>query len=447
MFGIALKKKLQHAVRFLKGDVWRIRARDLSRTRSVLLKHLRIFLLAIRGFSAHRCSLHASALTFFTILSIVPAVAMFFGVAKGFVSESVLEERLTSALPGQEDVAARLIEFSRSMLESARGSIVAGVGVVVLFWTVIKVLTHVEKSFNTIWGVKENRSLGRRFTDYLSIMIICPVLLIASGGMTVAISSGVQAVMDRIGLLGFLAPLVTLVLRMLPYCIGWGLFAFVCIFMPNTKVKFASGIFGGIVAGTIYQVMQWGYVSFQIGVAKYSAIYGGLAALPLFLIWLQLSWLVVLFGAELSFAHQNVETYEFEPDCLNARHSFKRLLALRMTQMLVRDFSEGKAPLDGSDLSHELGVPIRLVNDVLYELIEAHIIVETKRRAPAGVGYQPARAIENLTIGFVLEALDNRGTDAVPMLDSPELSKLSDSLREFREAVRSSEANIALKDV
>jgi membrane protein len=447
MYYTALKKKLQRLVGFLKGDVWRIRSRDLPRMRSLLLKHLRILLLAVRGFSAHRCSLHASSLTFFTILSIVPAVAMLFGVAKGFVSESVLEERLTAALPGQEDVAAQLIEFSRSMLANARGSIVAGVGVAVLFWTVIKVLTHVEKSFNTIWGVKENRPLGRRFTDYLSIMIICPVLLIASGGITVAISSKVESLVDSVAVLGFLGPFVSLLLRLLPYCIGWGLFAFICIFMPNTKVKLASGVFGGIVAGTIYQLMQGGYVSFQIGVAKYSAIYGGLAALPLFLIWLQLSWLVVLFGAELSFAHQNVETYEFEPDCLNARPSFKRLLALRMTQMLVRNFSEGGEPLNGSDIAHALGVPIRLVNDVLYELVQTRILAETKCRDLQGVGYQPACAIDRLTIGFVLEALDNHGTEAIPMLDSPELSRLADSLREFRSAIRSSEANIALKDV
>ena len=262
-----------------------------------------------------------------------------------------------------------------------------------------------------------------------------------------AVSSRIQSVMDSIALLGLLAPIVSLVLKLLPYCIGWGLFPFIYVFMPNTKVKLASAIVGGVVAGTIYQVMQWAYVSFQIGVAKYSAIYGSLAALPLFLIWMQLSWLVVLFGAELSFAHQNVETYEFEPDCLNARHSFKRLLALRMTQMLVRNFSEGKAPLTGADLSHELGVPIRLVNDVLYELVQARILAETGHRDPKDVGYQPARAIEKLTIGFVLEALDNRGTDAIPMADSPELDKLSDSLGKFREAIHSLEANVALKDI
>ena len=273
MSDMALKKKLEQVVGFLKGDVWRIRSRDLPRTRSLLLKQLRIILLALRGFSADRCSLRASALTFFTILSIVPAVAMVFGVAKGFGMESVLEERLTSALRGQEEVATRLVEFSRSLLESARGGVIAGVGIAVLFWTVIKVLTHVEKSFNAIWGVRELRSLGRRFADYLSIMLVCPVLLIVSGGMTVAVSSKVQAAMDSIALLGFLAPTVSLVLKLLPYCTGWGLFAFIYVFMPNTKVKLASAVVGGVVAGTIYQVMQWAYVSFQIGVAKYSAIW------------------------------------------------------------------------------------------------------------------------------------------------------------------------------
>jgi len=442
-----VREKLTRAVRFLRGDVWRIRSRDLPRSHSFLIRQLRVLLLTFQGFRSDRCSLRASALTFFTILSIVPAIAMTFGVAKGFGLESVLEERIKAALTGQQEVADRLIQFSQSLLESARGGLIAGVGIAVLFWTVIKVLTHVEKSFNAIWGVVEHRTLARRFADYLAMMLICPVLLVISGGVTVLVTSKVQAIVQSVALLGFVAPLVSLLLRVVPYCIGWALFAFVYIFMPNTKVKLKSALVGGVVAGTLYQAVQWVYIACQVGVAKYNAIYGSFAALPMFLIWLQISWLVVLFGAELSFASQNVETYEFEPDCQNASHGFKRLLALRITQMLVQRFAAGEDPVTAAALSHELGVPIRLANEVLHDLVESRILSETRANGSKELAYQPARAVDALTVAFVLEALDGRGTDALPLVESPELDKLAASLRDFRQALRASPANLALKDV
>ncbi len=442
-----LRDRVHSVLRFLRDDVWRIRSRDLPRSRSFLLRQLRVLLLAVRGFAADRCNLRASALTFFTILSIVPAIAMTFGVAKGFGLESVLEQRIRGALAAQEEVADRLIEFSRSMLERARGGVMAGVGIAVLFWTVIKVLSNVEKSFNAIWGITQHRSMGRRFADYLAMMFVCPVLLVISGGVTVLVTSKVQALVQSVALLGLLAPLVSLILRLIPYCIGWGLFAFVYAFLPNTKVKITSAIVGGVVAGTLYQIMQWLYVACQISVAKYNAIYGSFAALPLFLIWLQISWLIVLFGAELSFASQNVETYEFEPDCVNASHSLRRLLALRITQMLVRGFTKGSSPATAARVSHELGVPVRLVNAILGDLVASRILSETSADGGKEVAYQPARSVDALTAAFVLEALDDRGTDAMPLVDSPELDRLAGSLRAFRDAIRSSPANVALKDI
>ncbi len=447
MWQAAIKRKFHEGIRFLRGDVWRIRARDLPRGKLLLLNNVRIILLALRGFARDRCSLRASALTFFTILSIVPAVAMAFGVAKGFGMDSKLEEAILNGLKGQQEAAARIIEFSLSMLENTKGGVIAGVGIVVLFWTVIKVLTNVEKSFNAIWGVKLHRSLGRRFADYLAMMLICPVLLILSGGVTVVVTSGIKAVVEGIALLGFLAPLVELVIKLIPYGLGWVAFAFVYVFMPNTKGNLKSTLVAGIVAGTLYQLMMWAYVAFQVGVSKYNAIYGSFAALPLFLIWLQVSWLVVLFGAELSFAHQNVDTYEFEPDCLDSSRGLRRLLALRIAQMLVGRFAEGADPMTRGEISHELGVPIRLTTDILYELVGARILSETMPEGAKEAGYQPARQIGDLTLAYVLEALDKQGSDAIPLVDSPALEKLSACLAEFGETIRTSPANIALKDV
>ncbi|HQP12356.1 MAG TPA: YihY/virulence factor BrkB family protein, partial [Candidatus Omnitrophota bacterium] len=329
---------IRHLIQFLKVDIWRIRMHKLSRTKSFWLKQLRIMLLAFRGFDEDKCQLRASALTYYSLLSIVPLVAMAFGIAKGFGIEKILEKQLYEKLAGQEEVVERIISFSQTLLETTKGGVIAGVGVAILFWTVIKVLGNIESSFNDIWGIRKSRTWGRKFSDYLSIMLICPLLLIMSSSITVLVTSQVKLVVEKISFLGVLSPAIFMILSLLPYCVIWVLFTYIYIFMPNTSVSFKSGLFGGMIAGTIYQIVQWIYINFQVGVAKYGAVYGSFAALPLFLVWLQMSWIIVLFGAEISFAEQNVETYELEPDCLKASHTYKRLLALRIVQLSVKRF-------------------------------------------------------------------------------------------------------------
>ncbi|TFG92836.1 MAG: YihY/virulence factor BrkB family protein, partial [Syntrophobacterales bacterium] len=202
-----------------------------------------------------------------------------------------------------------------------------------------------------------------------------------------------------------------------------------------------------IIAGTIYQIVQFGYIAFQVGAAKYNAIYGSFAALPLFLIWLQLSWLIVLFGAEFSFAHQNVDTYEFEPDSLKISGSFKRLLSLQISHLLVSNFAEGGKPLTATQLSHRLEIPIRLVHQILFELTACGIVSDTKTDEYKEPAYQPARDIGTLTIQFVIEALENRGTDAIPVAQTAETKALSEALRAFGDEVTGSPSNRLLKDI
>jgi len=359
----------------------------------------------------------------------------------------MLETKLISALHGHEEIAQKIIDFSRTLLENTKGGVIAGVGVAVVFWTVIKVLSQIERSFNDVWGIREARTIGRKFTDYVSMMLICPLLIVISSSATVFVAGKVGQLMESVSFLRFFGPVVLIVLKVLPYGIGWALFTFVYVFMPNTKVNLRSAIVAGVVAGTLYQLVQWGYVSLQIGVAKYNAIYGSFAAAPLFLVWLQLSWLVVLFGAELSFAHQNVETYEFEPDCLRVSHNFKTLLSLMIGRMLVMNFSEGKPPATAAEISHELGAPIRLTNDVLYELVDAGVLSEAKGEGYKEVGYQPARDIGKLTVAFVIEALGRRGSEDIPLVRSEDLERLSRSLGQLATTVRNAPANMLLKDV
>ena len=442
----SVKVKLLKIIDFMKTDVWSIRSRDLPRTKLFLIKQLRVILLALRGFREDKCQLRASALTFYTLLSIVPVFAMAFGIAKGFGFEERLREQLLDKIPGQETAILKVIDFSYNFLENTKGGMIAGIGIIVLFWSVIKVLSHIERSFNDIWGIKQHRSFVRKFSDYLSMMLICPIFIIMSGSFTIFVSAQITSIMERIALLGIFSPVILFLLKFMPYVMIWMLFSFIFVFMPNTKVNFKSGIIAGIIAGTLYQITQWLYIDFQIVLAKYNAIYGSFAALPLLLIWLQISWLLVLLGAEISFAHQNVDTYEFEPDCLKISYSFKRLLTLKIVHLLVKLFDEGEKPWTADEISHNLEIPIRLVRQILYDLNKSGIISEISddnRR----MAYQPARSIDVFTVRYVIDTMEKHGKDAMPYIESPELIKLSECLTTFRAELEKSPGNILLKDL
>jgi membrane protein len=262
---------IQKLIKFLKNDIWKIRLKDYSRPRSFFLKQIIVFMASLKGFDEHKCQLRASALTYYSLLSIVPVIAMAFGVAKGFAFEKILEKQLLERFPAQQDIFIQIFTFANTLLENTKGGLIAGIGVAILFWTVIKVLGNIEESFNDIWGIRKQRPLARKFSDYLSMMLICPILLVIASGITVFMTTQVPLITTRIALLGALAPLVSILIKAVPYVVIWVLFAFIYILMPNTKVRVSSGIFAGIVAGSIYQVVEFFYLKFQVGVASYNA--------------------------------------------------------------------------------------------------------------------------------------------------------------------------------
>ncbi len=438
---------LKKILYFLRHDLWRIRIETLSRKKSFLIKLLRIIVLAFRGFDEDKCSLKASALTFYSLLSIIPAAALAFGIAKGFGMRKLLEKELLERMKGQEEVINYIIGYANSMLEEAKGGIIAGIGIVVLFYLIIRLLENIERSFNDIWGVSHSRSLGRRLSDYLSVLFVAPILFIMSSSITVFITTQIARTTQRIDLLGPVSPFILFSVKILPYCVIWLLFTFVYIYMPNTKVHFKSGLLGGIIAGTIFVLAQWVYINFQVGVSRYGAIYGSFAVLPFFMIWLQISWLIVLFGAEIAFAHQNVGTYEFELDSLNVSHSFKRLLALRIVHLCIMNFIRGEKPLTAEEIRKSLEIPIRLTNQILHDLVQCRVLSETIGEHEKDPLYQPARDIDTLTIAFVIKAIDGLGIRDIPLVHSRVADRISESMKEFTSIVDSSKANLLLKDI
>jgi membrane protein len=445
--GTVSERLMSRIIQFLKKDIWNIRQKDLPPLKSLIFGTLKVLILSIRGVGKDRITLQASSLTFFSLLSIVPVLAMAFGIAKGFGFEKGLEKMLMNTMEGQEQVALRVMEFARGLLAGVKGGLVAGTGLLLLFFTVIKILSHIEKAVNDIWGIKKGRSIGRQITDYLSVLLIGTVLFIMSSSITVLITGGITLAMERFSFLQFLTPGVSVLLRLLPVMALWVLFSFVYVFMPNTKVSLKSGVLAGIIAGTMYYIFQWGYINLQIGIAKQNAVYGSFAALPLFFTWLQISWMIVLFGAEVSFAHQNVEMFEFEEECLGVSHSFKRLLSLRVAQLVIRRFTEGERAWDNEQISRELEIPIRLVNQILYELVTSGVLSEVMVEQDKTIAYEPARDTDTLTIKYVIDALESRGSDNIPVAQSRELESLIESLEKFGDLLDRSESNRLLKAI
>lgn len=438
---------LSRIIRFFRQDLWRIELGSLSPVRSFFLRQVRIILLTFRGFDEDKCALRASALTFYSLLSIVPFAAVAFGIAKGFGVQKLLERELMEKMKGQEEVLSYILTFANSALEDARGGLIAGVGVAMVLFLVVKLLGNIEQSFNDIWGVRQSRTWGRRLSNYLSVIFVAPILMIMSSSITLFIAAGIKSLAERAGMSDQLNFLLVPSLKLLSYCVVWLLFIFIYIFMPNTKVKWRSGVLGGIVAGTAYEILQWGYITFQIGVSKYGAIYGSFAVLPLFMVWLQLSWLIVLFGAEISFAHQNVETYELEPESLGASISTKRLLALSVTHICIKRFIKGEKPLSATEIANALEAPIRLMNQVLYDLVSCGILSESIGAEEKVVLYQPARSPDALSINFVIRSLDTLGSEEIPINRSSEIDRISKCMEEFSAIIERSDANILLKDI
>ncbi len=434
-------------INFVRTDIWRIRLEELPFGKSFLLRQSRVIILTLRGYNDDRCLLRASSLTFFTLLSIVPIVAVFFGIAKGFGFERRLGRELFQRFPGQEDVLNQIINFANSLLQQTQGGLIAGVGLLVLFWAVLKVLGHIERAFNDIWEIKESRSWIRKFSDYLAIMLIAPIFILMSGSITVFIKAQVSQITQKVAYLDVLNPFIYFLFESMPYILIWILFTILYIIMPNTKVSLKAGLLGGVVAGTLYQIAQWAYITFQISAAQINAIYGSLAALPLFLIWLQISWWIVLFGAELSFASQNVDTYEFEPDSLKVSPGFRKLLTLQVVHLLINKFQNGDKPLTDSQISDKLQMPIRLVHRIISELVESGLVSEIKTKTDKEFAYQPARDINQLTIQSVLQALDHQGIEDIPVAQTEEYQALSQALQDFSQSMAESPANKLLKNI
>ncbi|MEA1885670.1 MAG: YihY/virulence factor BrkB family protein, partial [Bacteroidota bacterium] len=290
---------IRRQIKYITEDIWRIPLGELPKRKTFLIRELRILVLAFKGFMEDKVQLRASALTFNTLLSIIPVAAIAFGIAQSFGFKERLEIEIRKALEGHEEVMNWILQITENFLETSSGGFIAGIGLIILLWSVMQVLNHIEKSFNHIWQIKKSRPWVRKFADYISILVLAPVFIVLSGSFTVYLNTKMSSISDQAVIMSTLKPVLVFLLKLIPYVIMWLVLTLLYLVMPNTRVKFKSALVAGIIAGTIFQLVQLLYINFQIGVSRYSAIYGSFAAFPLFIIWMQISWLVVLMGAEI----------------------------------------------------------------------------------------------------------------------------------------------------
>ncbi len=433
--------------RSLNDTIWHTSLSDLSKRKSFLIRQSRIILAASRGFLNDRVTLRASALTFYTLLSVIPIVAIAFAIAKGFGLDLNLEEIVTKEFKSQPEVLNWLLNVSRNALQDTRGGYMAGIGVIILFWSVMSLLDQIESSFNYIWQIRIPRPWHRKFTNYLTIMLIGPVLLILSSSITVFVGTELSNFISRAAILDFFKPVVSFLVKFTPYLLTWLALALLFMIMPNTRVKFKPALIAGIVAGTMIQILQWLYIDLQFGITKLNAIYGSFAAIPLFILWVQASWTIVLLGAELSFANQNLTRYEYESDSLNVSHFQKKALVLMIMNKLAGNFSEGAKPIGAETIAGSLKIPVRLVTDIMQDLYNVELVSVIHENEHDERLFQPALDINKLTVSYILNKLDKKGTPNQIFAKSKEFEKVAGMLEKFNNLVSKSDSNKLVKDL
>ncbi len=410
-------------------------------------KYTRVILSSFKGYRQDRCGLRASALTLYTLFSIVPVMAMAFGIAKGFGFQQFLENKVLSMFAGQEEVIKNVLEFSTNLLEKTKGGLVAVLGVILLMYSLVKLMGHIENAFNKIWSAKEDRSIIRKITDYITISIASGLLVLFSGSANIFITTRLEKFLQVLNWPVSLESLISFGFNIFPFISIWMLFVFFYVFIPNKKVDLISALAGGIIAGTIFQIAQMTYLKFQMGVSSYNAIYGSFAALPLFLIWLQASWIILLYGAEIAFAWENTST--FETDGMDYEHTsiyLQKLIMLRIILLCVKRFAQGQAPATDIEISTELKIPLKIIKILLKELMVCKLLFEVSS-TPVCLGYSPAMDIESLTIMDVITAFETKGDKNVHIGGTLEFEALEESLNAFGTAARDSCGERKLKDI
>lgn len=439
-----MKQKISDIWKFVTYDIWRITENEVTKTKFSIYNIIKTVYLCINRFTTDRLANKASALTYSTLLAIVPMLAILFAIARGFGFSSLMEQQLRSGFGGSPETTEAIFSFVDSYLSQTKGGVFIGIGLVMLLWTVINLVSSIEITFNRIWQVKKERSMYRKITDYFSMLLLMPILIVVSGGLSVFMSTMLKQMED----FALLAPILKFLIQLIPFGLTWIMFTGLYAFMPNTKVKLKHALISGILVGTAYQAFQLLYISSQLWVSRYNAIYGSFAALPLFLLWLQISWTICLFGAELTYAGQNIRNFSFDKDTQNISRRYRDFISILIMSLIAKRFEQGVSPYTAELLSEEHQIPIRLTNQTLYQLQEIGLIHEIATDEKSqDIAYQPSIDINQLNVAILLERLDVCGSEDFKVDKEEEYNGQWKVLLDSRKEYYKSASKVLLKDL
>jgi len=403
---------------FLSKEIWRD-PQDAGRWYFFYYQAVRVILLTAHGLKNRMILLRASALSYSTLLAIVPLLAIIVSMLKGLGFHARLEQMLINSLAAEhEDLIARIVGYISNTDFKALGAF----GTAILIYASVMMISNVERSFNELWGVPRHRTVTRKISNYISFLFLGPFLMVLSTAIIASLSANtVVTALTEYKLFEHFSALFS---RMASYVILWVAFTSLYILLPNTKVKFVPALIAGVICGSLWKIVFVAYTNFNINVAHYNTIYGTFAALPIFIIWVYFSWLIVLMGAQLSCAIQNVRSYQHEMQASEAGCELKEEMALHIMLHICFRFHHGLSRSGVDQLSEALALPVRLVREITRELYDGGLLQEIPGEE---VTFQPVKNIGLIRALDVCHAIrhDGRGAWQAPEKEkSPALQAL-----------------------
>ena len=431
---VHLKNRMTHLL-------WEQNPEELGRLPCILLRQVQAVAFVIRDFMQNQCLMRASALTYYTMLSLVPLLGLTFALLKAFGVQNLLQPWIMEKLNvGDGRVADAILTYINNTQMTQMGTF----GLIFLLVAVVSLLTNVEKTFNHVWGVEAVRPLLRRFSDYLSVVLIGPVLIISAISMTSTLAS--NHVVQKLMALELVGNSIFLFFKVAPFLFMWLAFTVLYIFMSNIKVEWRAAFAGGIVGGTLWQLAQVGYVHFQVGVGRYNAIYGTMAALPIFMVWLYISWVIVLLGLEVCYARQNLRAGGQDLRLSQVSRNGLEQMALALLITLADGFSKGRPALSQEQLSLALGIPPRLCRQLICLLTQTGFVSEN-RSTNGRCTYQPGRSPETLTVAKIFMEMRKSGKTISQRLPHPFTTAAGTLCRQIERLTTEGLKGATLKDL
>lgn len=403
------KVKFSDIIHFIRYDMWRRTETEFDGFFQKLgYAIIRTIVLVVRGFNNKNLNDKAKSLTYSLIFAIVPILAMIFAVAKGFGVADVIETQLNKSFLGETGMVPTIMEMVDRYLETAQDGLFIGIGILILLWAVYSFFQSVETAFNQIWNVRKSRSILRQITTYIAIVVLIPVLIVCSAGINIFLHTTVESSLHIEALHHFFH---TSGVQFLQFVIVWLFFITMYVAIPNTKVRFISALIPGIIMGTLFQLLQMLSVYLIAMLSRTSIVYGAFATLPILMTLLQYTSLLILIGAEMSFAIQNNEEFEYEQDLNYMSRRYKDFVMLYLLSVIIRRFEADEAPLTAHDLAIRDNLPIRLVNNLLSRMVDTGVLREVYTEGEEEKTYQPALDTHKISVGMVIKRIEAQGSE------------------------------------